>query len=151
MSQLAALVGLLGLLLMLTGLVRGQSRRARADRERIDVLEDALLAQQRAHSALERRLDGLESTLVGLGRHLERLAEGSAATEDLADRLRTRIDQVETRLLDEGGAYAQAIRRVSRGNVSENELIQDFGIPRNEAELLIRLHKARAAEEGGRR
>lgn len=112
------------------------------------------LAQLEAErEALQARLDTLASTLeqssldaaalristLGLGSQLERL-------ERAQNLLEAHIGHLERGVAQEAN-YAQAIRQAARGHIGVEELVQDFGLPRGEAELLLRMQRYKTEED----
>lgn len=112
------------------------------------------LAQLEAErEALQARLDTLAGTLeqssldaaalristLGLGSQLERL-------ERAQNLLEAHLGHLERGAAQESN-YAQAIRQAARGHLGVEELVQDFGLPRGEAELLLRMHRHETEED----
>jgi len=112
------------------------------------------LAQLEAErDALQARIDALSATLeqtsldaaalristLGLGSQLERL-------ERAQNLLEAQLGHLERGAV-QGSNYAQAIRQAARGHLGVEELVQDFGLPRGEAELLLRMHRHETEQE----
>ncbi len=81
----------------------------------------------------------LRISTVGLGAQIERL-------ERAQNLLQAHIGQLE-RSAGQESSYAHAIRQVARGHVGVEELMQDFGLARGEAELLLRMHRHASEED----
>lgn len=134
-----------GLILLALALVV-QGWRAMRMETRIQQLEDAREALQSRLDASEGRmeqvaLDGaaLRVSTVGLGSQLERLERNQGLLESHLGSM-ARGGRQEA-------SYAQAIRQAARGHVGVQELVQDFGLPRGEAELLLRMHRHASEED----
>ncbi len=129
-----------GLVLLLALALLWQGRRLRQLELQLEQLESAQAAQQGRQDAFDTRLEqaALDASAVrvstlGLGRQLERHERS--------------LGLLESHLgsMQRGGAqessYAQAIRQAARGQIGVEELVQDYGLPRGEAELLLRMHR----------
>lgn len=108
-------------------------------RQRLSQAEERLQALDRQQAWIEqgRLLDALKAGTVGVGDHLRQL-------EDDLLWLRGKLEKLE---LNEGAGqanYAQAIRRAAKG-ATASELVEDYGLSRNEAELLLMLHREDAS------
>ncbi|TQV65383.1 MAG: DUF2802 domain-containing protein [Halothiobacillaceae bacterium] len=120
---------------------------------RVSGLEGRLKMLDESMESLRKRVDGYGATLgqaaldaaalrvstLGLGSQLERLERSQGLLESQFGGM-ARGGQQEA-------SYAQAIRQVARGHAGVQELVQDFGLPRGEAELLLRMHRQGSEEE----
>lgn len=120
---------------------------------RLGQLERKLAQLEAEREALHKRLDALGGNLeqssldaaalristLGLGAQLERL-------ERAQNLLEAQLGQIERGAV-QAANYAQAIRQAARGHVGVEDLVQDFGLPRGEAELLLRMHRNETEEE----
>ena len=108
----------------------------------------SLRALRRAENLAKRQLE-LETELAAAR---AALAQAEVAAGEAAEQLQQRLAETETRiatveerqeqlrLMEEGdGDYGRAIRMARQG-ASAEELAQDFGLNRGEAELLVSLH-----------
>jgi len=108
----------------------------------------SLRALRRAENLATRQLE-LETELAAAR---AALAQAEVAAGEAAEQLQQRLAETETRiaaveerqeqlrLMEEGdGDYGRAIRMARQG-ASAEELAQDFGLNRGEAELLVSLH-----------
>ena len=77
-------------------------------------------------------MNGLGSSAVGVGRHLQALAANQR-------RFSEQLLQLESAEVGNSAPYAQAIRMASRGS-GVHELMENFGLTEVEAELLHKLH-----------
>lgn len=92
------------------------------------------------HAAMRRLQQDVHALCVGalnLGRHID-------ALEQRIRRLAERQDQLEMRDPMEQ-SYAHAIRLAQKG-VNVNDLVENCGLARAEAELLLRVHRAQQQE-----
>ncbi len=80
-----------------------------------------------------KELAALRASALGMGRTLARL-EGELR------QLREKLERLERMESGDGGRYAQAIRMVAKG-ASVDDLVEDFGLSRSEAQLLVTLHQ----------
>lgn len=145
MDVLIPLLALLSVLL-LVGVLRQWSL--------LRKLETSLGEERRARERLEQRFEAqderisqavldaaaLRASTLGLGRQLERLEKGQGLLE-------AQVASAAHVSPNDSG-YAQAIRMAARGTVGVDELVQDFGLPQGEAELLLRMHRQRKDEDG---
>ncbi len=109
---------------------------ARRRRERMDAimsLDQSDKAVNRGIEELRQQLNILSSSTLGVAARVEKLAGDVSSMRD-------RVDDVE-----EGtavGAYTPAIKMAESGCRVE-DLVENFGLSRGEAELLRKLHGAR--------
>ncbi|MEW6444906.1 MAG: DUF2802 domain-containing protein [Pseudomonadota bacterium] len=75
----------------------------------------------------------LRASTVGFGQQLERLERAQGLLE-------SHLGSVQHNGVQEAN-YAQAIRLAARGQVDVESLVRDYGLPRGEAELLLRMHR----------
>lgn len=113
------LIGNIALLLLVGGLLWSLRRQQLREAQRLD---HALAAMQQAQS-------GLSKSTVGMGRRLKQL-EG-------------RLQQTERRSVlpdTDDDTFAQASRLIGLG-ATANDLVDNCGVPRGEAELMVSLKR----------
>ena len=137
------IAGGFALLLIAVLVLARRVARLEARMQQIEASREALQARVDAYdTTLEQAaLDGaaLRVSTLGLGSQLERLERNQGLLESHLGSM-TRGGQQEAN-------YAQAIRQASRGHVGVQDLVQEFGLPRGEAELLLRMHRHVSEEE----
>gem|GEM_PF-1644808 len=120
---------------------------------RVAGMEATIQQLEASRDGLQARLDAFDGKLtqavidaaavrvstVGLGSQLERLERNQGLLESYLGSM-PRGGQQEV-------SYTQAIRQASRGHVGVQDLVQDFGLPRGEAELLLRMHRHASEED----
>lgn len=103
------------------------------------------LGAARKIEALTARVGMLEAELRAAQEHTAQLAQGVSQTAGACAVMQQRLDtlaerQEQLRILDEeSGSYRHAIRLAQEGRSAE-QLVQDCGLNRGEAELVIALH-----------
>lgn len=104
-----------------------------------------LLRARKPRTSADQRESHPDAGAEALAARMLELEERVLALESALDRLRERNDRGA--LADHREqVYAQAIRMVSRGAAIE-DLVSLCGLSRNEAELIVMMHGAAAAQE----
>lgn len=120
---------------------------------RVYVMEGRLARFEAEREALQARLDAVAGTVEQSGLDAAALRVSTLGLGAQLERLERAQGLLEAHLghLERGGAqepnYAQAIRQAARGHLGVEELVQDFGMPRGEAELLLRMHRLESEED----
>ena len=105
------------------------------------------LGAARKIEALQERVAKLEAELQEAREHTAQLAQGVSQAAGACVVMQQRIDSLSERqeqlrhLDEESGSYRHAIRLAREGG-SVEQLVQDCGLNRGEAELVIALHGA---------
>lgn len=84
-------------------------------------------------AALRQELMAQKSSALGMGKRIR-------ALEAELRWHREKLERLERTEGGDGGRYAQAIRQVAKG-ASVDELVEDFGLSRSEARLLVTMHQ----------
>ncbi|MEW6764620.1 MAG: DUF2802 domain-containing protein [Pseudomonadota bacterium] len=127
-------------LVLLALVILGLWRRLNKLQNRVAGFEAAQVSLRETAVSFEARLEqmGLDAaalrvSTLGLGHQLERHERSLGLLE-------AHLGSIQRGNAQES-SYAQAIRQASRGQIGVDELVQDYGLPRGEAELLLRMHR----------